>query len=81
MDEDEIRNEIFEKITLLYKLRAEKEVFTPGVTPIRYAGRVYDEKEMIALVDSALDFWLTSGRYSERFEKDLAAFIGVKHCY
>ena len=47
---------------------------------ISYAGRVFDEKEIISLVDSSLDFWLTTGRYAEKFEKDFAAFLGVKHC-
>jgi len=53
--------------------------FTPG-DRIPYAGRVFDEKEIAALVDSSLDFWLTTGRYAEKFEKDFAKFLGVKHC-
>lgn len=47
---------------------------------IPYARRVYDADEMVNLVDSALDFWLTAGRYTERFEKEFAAFLGVKFC-
>jgi len=47
---------------------------------IPYAARVYDRDEMTALVDSALEFWLTSGRYTDQFENNLAAFFGVKHC-
>lgn len=47
---------------------------------IPYAGRVYDEKEMVNLVDSALEFWLTSGRYTEQFEKGLAGYLNVKYC-
>jgi CDP-6-deoxy-D-xylo-4-hexulose-3-dehydrase len=79
--EDEIRQEIFSKITELYTLRKQTEqAFTPGVTPIPYAGRVYDEKEMISLVDASLDFWLTSGRFAARFEKELADYIGMKYC-
>jgi CDP-6-deoxy-D-xylo-4-hexulose-3-dehydrase len=45
-----------------------------------YAGRVYDEKEIVNLVDSSLEFWLTGGRYTKDFEKKLADYIGVKHC-
>lgn len=45
-----------------------------------YAGRVFDEKEISALVDASLDFWLTSGRYAARFEKEFARFLGVRHC-
>lgn len=47
---------------------------------IPYASRVYDESEMKNLVDSALEFWLTSGRYTEQFERELAEYIGVKFC-
>lgn len=47
---------------------------------IPYAGRVFDEKEIANLVDASLDFWLTTGRYAERFEKEFAEFLGVKHC-
>ena len=54
-------------------------VFTPG-DRISYAGRVFDEREVTTLVDSSLDFWLTTGRYAEKFEKDFAAFLGVQHC-
>jgi CDP-6-deoxy-D-xylo-4-hexulose-3-dehydrase len=54
--------------------------FIHGNSKINYAGRIFDEKEMISLVDSALDFWLTTGRYAEKFEKEFAEFLGVKHC-
>ena len=47
---------------------------------IPYASRVYDSKEMVNLVDSALEFWLTSGRYTEEFEKMFAEYLGVKYC-
>ena len=56
------------------------EDFIPGKTYISYAGRVYDEKEMINLVDSALDFWLTAGRYAKQFEEELAKFLGIRYC-
>ncbi len=48
---------------------------------IGYGGRVYDEKEMQSLVDSALDFWLTTGRFSDLFEKSFSEWIGVKFCH
>lgn len=47
---------------------------------IPYAGRIYDSEEMVNLVDSALDFWLTAGRYTDTFENDLAKYLGVSHC-
>ena len=54
--------------------------FVPG-NRINYASRVFDEKEMCSLVDSALDFWLTSGRFSDRFEKEFAEWLGVKYAH
>ncbi len=56
-----------------------KKPFAPG-DRIPYAGRVFDGRELTALVDSSLDFWLTAGRYAEKFEKDFAGFLGVRHC-
>lgn len=47
---------------------------------IPYASRVYNEEELVNLVDSALEFWLTAGRYTTAFERDFAAYLGVKYC-
>ena len=58
---------------------APQKPFTPG-DRIPYAGRVFDEREVTTLVDSSLDFWLTTGRYAEKFEKEFATFLGVQHC-
>ena len=81
MNEKTLRNEIFQKVKELYLLRKEEpNDFIPGDSYIPYAGRVYDEKEIISLVDSALDFWLTAGRYANQFETEFAEFLGVKHC-
>lgn len=57
-----------------------KENFKPG-DRISYASRVYDEKEMCSLTDAVLDFWLTTGRFSEQFEKEFAEWIGVKNAH
>ena len=78
-NEKRLREEIFEKVRELYQLRAAEKKFVPGETYVSYAGRVYDEREMVSLVDSALDFWLTSGRYTELFERNFAAFFKLKH--
>lgn len=56
----------------------EKGGFRPG-DRIAYASRVYDREEMTNLVDSSLDFWLTAGRFAEKFEKDFAAYLGIRH--
>ena len=56
-----------------------KRLFVPGETSVPYAGRVYDEQEVRGAVKASLDFWLTLGPEGELMEKELAAFIGVKH--
>ncbi|MCL0088929.1 lipopolysaccharide biosynthesis protein RfbH [Dehalococcoidia bacterium] len=58
---------------------AQTTPFVPGQSRINYAGRVYDEREMLNLVDSALDFWLTAGRFEREFTAKLAGFLGAKH--
>lgn len=57
----------------------QKKEFKEG-DRIPYASRVYDKQEMVNLVDSALEFWLTSGRYTDEFEKKLAEYLQVKFC-
>lgn len=75
-----LRKSILADVRKYYKLtHAVKKDFKQGDS-IPYGGRVYDEKEMQLLVDSALDFWLTTGRYSDRFETEFAKFLKVKYC-
>ena len=52
--------------------------FIPGETPVPVSGRVFDEEEIQLLVDSSLDFWLTTGRYAEQFEREFARFMGIR---
>ena len=77
---EELKKEIFSKVKDYYSLGHQQEQFIPGKSKINYAGRVYDEKELINLVDSALEFWLTAGRFANQFEEEFAKFLGVKHC-
>ena len=71
-----------EEILALVRRYAEEEhrrpAFVPGKTRITYSGRVYDSAEMVSLVSSALDFWLTAGPYADRFEKRMQAFFGSR---
>jgi len=55
--------------------------FVPGQTPIPVSGKVFDGDEMSSLVDSGLDFWLTTGRYAASFERQLEQFLGVRHAF
>ena len=75
-----LRNDIFEKVKQFYYSQEKIEGFIPGKTRVNYAGRVYDEKELVNLVDASLDFWLTAGRYADKFESRFAKFLGLKYC-
>jgi CDP-4-dehydro-6-deoxyglucose reductase, E1 len=78
-EEKLIRRKIFRGIKKINQIRKSQEKFMPGKSLVNYAGRVYDEKEIINLVDASLDFWLTAGRYAQEFEQKLADFLGVKY--
>jgi CDP-6-deoxy-D-xylo-4-hexulose-3-dehydrase len=79
MTADKIRREILALVAQFYQAAWPEKQFVPGETPIPYSGRVFDSDELIHLVDAALDFWLTTGRYAEWFEQEFASFIGVRH--
>ncbi|MCR5847103.1 MAG: lipopolysaccharide biosynthesis protein RfbH [Lachnospiraceae bacterium] len=79
-NESEARKEILGMVEDYYRqFKQRKSDFKPG-DRINYASRVFDEKEMCNLVDSALEFWLTSGRYTDEFEKKFAEYLGVRFC-
>lgn len=73
-----LRAEILEKVKEYYfETFANESNFVEGKTKVNYAGRVFNENEIVNLVDSSLDFWLTSGRYSEEFAMKIADFFNV----
>lgn len=75
-----LRKQVLDAVAVYYNnVHAARGQFSPG-QHIPYAGRVFDEKEMVILVEAALDFWLTADRFSERFEDAFAEFLGVEHC-
>src|SRR3989339_379694 len=80
-EKDIKREEIHKKLKEYYERFIKKDDFIPGKSKLNYAGRVFDEEEIINLVDSSLDFWLTAGRYTEEFEKKIAKFLGLKNCF
>jgi CDP-6-deoxy-D-xylo-4-hexulose-3-dehydrase len=73
------RQQIYNQVSACYEAEHAPEPFVPGQTRIQYAGRVYDERELIALVDASLDFWLTLGKNGALFEAALAEYLGVSH--
>ena len=81
MNAEELKKDILEKTAAYYRLvhkARQDEAFVPGSSRVNYAGRVFDEKEMTNLVDSALEFWLTYGHWSKEFEKRLAEYLCVR---
>lgn len=79
MTEQQAREEILKSVAAYCDTFHKTPDYQPG-DRIPYAGRVYDSAEMVHLADSMLDFWLTAGKYADRFEKELAAYLGVRHC-
>lgn len=79
-NENEKRQQILELVKEYYnEFHANKTEFKEG-NRIPYASRVYDAEEMTNLVESSLDFWLTAGKYTDKFEKEFGKFLGVKYC-
>ena len=77
---DELREQIVELVREYHAEAFQEPDFVPGETPVRYAGRVFDERELVNLAESGLDFWLTAGRFAEQFEKRFAKLFGLRHC-
>ena len=79
MSAAELRADILERVRKYAREAFAAEPFRPGVSPVPCAGRVFDEEEVATLVDAALDFWLTTGRFAARFEREFAEFFGGGH--
>lgn len=80
MNEKQAREQILKMVSeYCDKFHNPKKPFSEG-DRIPYAARVYNSDEMVNLVDSSLEFWLTSGRYTDEFERELAKYLGVKNC-
>ena len=75
----QIREQILRLTEEYYHTEHIKTLYKDGDI-INYGGRIYDEKELLNLVSSSLDFWLTTGEWTEKFEADFCRFLGVKHC-
>ncbi|MGO9438192.1 MAG: lipopolysaccharide biosynthesis protein RfbH, partial [Terracidiphilus sp.] len=76
--QQQLRNQISELVAEYHALSSEKAAFVPGQTPVPVSGRVFGAEELQHLVDASLDFWLTTGRYAEQFEREFAQFVGVR---
>ena len=78
---EELKAQILELTREYYKeAHAQKKEFEPGKSFVHYGGRYFNDEEMVNLVDSSLDFWLTQGPWTHKFERRLADWLGVKFC-
>ena len=78
---EELKAQILELTREYYKeVHAPKKEFEPGKSFVHYGGRFFNDEEMVNLVDSSLDFWLTQGPWTHKFERRLADWLGVKFC-
>lgn len=76
-----LKKQILDLTREYYKeVHAVKKEFIPGKSFVNYGGRYFDDNEIVNLVDSSLDFWLTAGPWAHKFETSLAQWLGVKHC-
>ena len=76
---ESLKAEILKLVREYYSAAFGSSPFIPGETPIPYAGRVFDDDELACLVEAGLDFWLTSGRFADRFVHDFARFCGIRY--
>lgn len=78
---EELKQQILKLTKEYYKeTHGQKKEFKPGETFVNYGGRYFDDAEMVNLVDSSLDFWLTAGPWAHKFEKGFAGWLGVRYC-
>ena len=77
--ESELRSEILNLTREYYDAAFPEKPFVGGISQIPVSGKVFDADEMTNLIDASLDFWLTTGRYAEEFEKRFAKVMGVRH--
>jgi CDP-6-deoxy-D-xylo-4-hexulose-3-dehydrase len=77
----QLRAEILKLVEEYYQERFAGHPFHPGTDPVHYAGRVFDADELVRLVDSSLDFFLTASRYSDQFETDFAEYFGLANAF
>jgi CDP-6-deoxy-D-xylo-4-hexulose-3-dehydrase len=74
-----LRQQILALVQEYYEAEHSQQPFSPGKTEVSVSGRVFDAAEMVNLVDSSLEFWLTTGRYADQFERDFSRWMGVRH--
>ena len=78
---DEKRSEILSLLPDYFNHAFPKQNFIPGKSPVPVSGKVFDVDDLASLMEASLDFWLTTGRFAEEFERDFAAWVGLNHAF
>ncbi len=78
-DLPDLKAEILDRVRAYSDAAFRPGPFVPGETPVPVSGRVFDADDLAHLTEATLDFWLTTGRFAERFESELAKFVGIRH--
>ena len=78
---DERRSEILSLLPDYFNHAFPKQNFIPGKSPVPVSGKVFDVDDLASLMEASLDFWLTTGRFAEEFERDFAAWVGLNHAF
>jgi CDP-6-deoxy-D-xylo-4-hexulose-3-dehydrase len=76
---DDLRDRILDLVTKFGEISTQEKEFIPGETPVPVSGKVLDSSDFVNLVDSSLDGWLTSGRFTEDFQRKLAKYVGTRN--
>ena len=77
---DQLRSQILSLVAEYHEAAFAQHPFVPGKSSVPYAGRVFDGREIRNLVDASLDFWLTTGRFAQQFEREFAEWMGMRQC-
>ena len=75
---ESLRKRILELVSEYHGVAFPERAFVPGDSAVPVSGRVFDSEDIVSLVDSSLDFWLTTGRFAAQFEKQFARYFGVR---
>src|SRR5947199_7791364 len=75
---DSLRARILDLVSEYHGAAFAERAFVPGESPVPVSGRVFDEEDIRSLIDSSLDFWLTTGRFAAQFEKQFARWFGIR---
>jgi len=79
IDEKKIKKEIFDKIREFYRLKFQDKKFIPKKSKVHYAGKVFDENELISMTDAILNCWFTVGKFAREFENNFSKYIGLEN--